>query len=393
MSYPEWQELLGSYWIDGRRFPQIGPETPTFMGCRHATRAEDLAGADVVIIGSPYVTSWTDEWAGVPKSEWTAAPQRVRQQSVRYPSTYIQDFDLDIREHLRIVDFGDAEIPPEVSSSQTVDMIRRAEAAVEEKVNAALDAGALPIVIGQNSPCASYTIAHCVNDHSDGPVGLVSLDAHWDVELIDRITLDPSIAGPACWLRHALDLDRIAARNVIEIGPRGMLEDRDGIRELLARGVNFHSSWSVRRRGIEAICAELDAAYAGTSHLYAHFDMDVLGGAGPSPGDILGELAEPIGLSDYEVIRLAHEIGLRGVDGFSFICIPPGSAVQYRVVVYVIMYLLAGVALARQATDAQSGTHERSAAPPRPITHTTNGGAGGGAATGREATTTNTRSR
>jgi agmatinase len=286
---------------------------------------------------------------------------------VRYPTAYIQDFDLDVFEHLRVVDYGDAELAPEVASSQTVDMIRRAQAAVEEKVNAALDAGAMPVVIGQNSPCSSFAIANCINGHSEGPMGVVSLDCHWDVELIDRVTLDPSIAGPACWLRHTLDLEHVNAPNVIEIGPRGMLEDKTGIRELLARGVRFHSSWEVRRRGIEAICADLDPAYAGTSRVYAHFDMDVLGGAGPSPGDILGELAEPIGLSDYEVIRIAHEVGLRGCDGFSFICIPPGSAVQYRVIVYVILYLLAGVAIARQA--AQTSEAEQPVAVPHPTTN------------------------
>lgn len=359
MTYPTWRELRESYWVEGRRFPQLAGETPTFMGCPYASREEDLAGADVAIIGSTYVTSWTDEWAGVPKSEWSAAAQRVRQQSIRYPSGYIQDFDLDVFEDLKVVDFGDAPLPPEAATSQSIDTIRRAQAAVEHKVNAVLAAGALPIVIGQNSPCSSYAIARSVAGHSDGPVGVVSLDTHWDVEPIDRITLDPDIAGPANWLRKTLDLDHVAAENVIEIGPRGMLEDRDGIRELRRRGVHFHSGWDVRRRGVEAICAELDPAYDGTRRIYAHFDLDVLGGAGPAPGDILGELAEPIGLSDYDVIRLAHEIGLRGVDGFSFICIPPGSPVQYRVVVYVIMYLLAGVAMRRRsaltaARDAES---------------------------------------
>jgi agmatinase len=76
--------------------------------------------------------------------------------------------------------------------------------------------------------------------------------------------------------------------------------------------------------------------------------MDVLGGAGPAPGDILGELAEPIGMTDYEVTRLAFEIGRLGLTALSFICIPPGSAVIYRTIVYVIMYLLAGRVLARQ---------------------------------------------
>jgi agmatinase len=80
--------------------------------------------------------------------------------------------------------------------------------------------------------------------------------------------------------------------------------------------------------------------------------MDVLGGAGPAPGDILGELAEPIGLSDAEVIRLAFEIGKRGLAGLSFICIPPGSAVQYRVIAYVIIYLMAGLAIRKAGAGA-----------------------------------------
>ena len=37
--------------------------------------------------------------------------------------------------------------------------------------------------------------------------------------------------------------------------------------------------------------------------------------------------------------------GDAGLSGMSFICIPPGSAVIYRVIVYVIMYLMAGLAL------------------------------------------------
>ena len=40
----------------------------------------------------------------------------------------------------------------------------------------------------------------------------------------------------------------------------------------------------ISQRGL----AELDRAYDGTDGMYAHFDMDVMGGAGPAPGDILG---------------------------------------------------------------------------------------------------------
>ncbi len=145
-------------------------------------------------------------------------------------------------------------------------------------------------------------------------------------------------------------LDNMHPRNLVEIGERGMLEDKEIVRRYLREGARFISSWELRGGlGIEGLVAALDGAYDGTKGVYVHFDMDVLGGAGPAPGDILGELAEPIGLSDYEVIRIAPEIGRRGLSGLSFICIPPGSAVIYRTIVYVIMYLLAGRAMAKGA--------------------------------------------
>ena len=49
----------------------------------------DLRGADAVIIGAPYAAGWTT-YAGLDKREWLAGPKRVRQQSVRYASGYIQ---------------------------------------------------------------------------------------------------------------------------------------------------------------------------------------------------------------------------------------------------------------------------------------------------------------
>jgi hypothetical protein len=52
----------------------------------------------------------------------------------------------------------------------------------------------------------------------------------------------------------------------------------------------------------------------------------------PGPAKNLPRLAEPIGMSDYEVIRTAFEVGRHGLTGMSFLCIPPGSAVMYRVI-------------------------------------------------------------
>ena len=162
--------------------------------------------------------------------------------------------------------------------------------------------------------------------------------------------MDPRIAGSGSWKHKMYEFHKnFTPENMVEIGERGMLERKEIVRGFIKKGAHFYSMWKVRTElGINGLVKELDHAYAGTDAVYVHFDMDVIGGAGPAPGDLLGELAEPIGMTDYEVIRIAHEIGRRGATGFSFICIPPGSAVTYRVIVYVIMYLLAGKVLGRR---------------------------------------------
>lgn len=342
MSYPDWETIKKRLFFD-QKIPMINADTPTFMCRPYAKSPADLKGADVVIIGSSYVSGTEDELWGVDIQEWAASSKRVRQQSVRYRSGYIQDFDLDIFEHLRVVDYGDADLDPGTRKTITYETVIKAQQAVEKKVNDVLDVGAVPIVISQNSPCGSYAIAKPIAERTDGDVGVISLDTHWDIEPIDEDTMDPRIAGAVSWKSKMYEFqNNMHIRNLVEIGERGMLEDKELVRAFLKNGAHFFPMWKVRQMGIEGLCDELKHAYHGTRAVYAHFDMDILGGAGPASGDILAELAEPIGMTDYEVIRLAHEIGKKGFNGLSFICIPPGSDVIYRTIVYVIMYMLAG---------------------------------------------------
>ncbi len=348
MTYRTWDEIKHDVFEDDPDdLPMIDEETPTFMRLPHAKTPGDLDGADVVIIGSTYVAGTGDLLWSVDRREWAAAARRVRQQSARYPSGYVQEFDIDVFEHLNVVDYGDAYLDPATHYTKTYDTVIAAQRGVEEKVNDALDAGAVPIVIGQNSPASSYAIAKPIAERTDGTVGVVSLDTHWDIRAIDDDTNDPRIAGAAAWKAKMYEFqDNMPISNLVEIGERGMIEEKERVRMFLEAGAHFYPMWKVRRIGVEALCEGLRPAYDGTDAVYAHFDMDVLGGAGPTSGDILGNLAEPLGMTDYEVIRVAHEVGKRGFDGMSFICIPPGSEVIYRTIVYVIMYMLAGKALA-----------------------------------------------
>ncbi|MGI6853901.1 arginase family protein [Mesorhizobium sp. 1B3] len=344
--YPTWDETFrGKVWRT-THFPRIEEDMPTFLGVRHALTEEDIQGADVVIIGAPFVAGWGQKYSGVDKKEWISATRRVRQQSIRYRSGYIQDFDLDVFEHLKVVDFGDADIPVETSYDGRAEKILEAQEATMIKVRAALKAGAVPIVIGQNSPCGSYAVGRPIAETFEGKVGMVSLDTHWDAWPYDWATMSEHVAGSTNWKDKLYrDCPNFSMAHLVEIGERGMLEDPATIRRFVKAGTDFIPMWRLRTElGIEGTVKALDRAFDGTSAVYAHFDMDVLGGAGPSEGDILGELAEPIGMTDYEAIRLGHEVGLRGANGLSFICIPPGSAVTYRVIVYVMMYFMAGLA-------------------------------------------------
>jgi agmatinase len=350
--YPEWSTIASANRVRQKIFPRLTEDMPSFLGVPVAISPADLKGADVVIIGAPFAAGWGTGYSGVDKAEWLAGPKRVRQQSIRYGG-YVQDFDLDIFETLKVVDYGDADIAPEASYVATVANILAAQAAVERKVNDALDVGAIPIVIGQNSPPGSYAIAKPIAERAAGSVGMVSLDTHWDSQPIDHATADPRIAGSGSWKHKLYEFhENVTIPNLVEIGERGPLESKEIVRRFLNAGATFVSGWRLREIGIEGLVGLLDKAYQGTTDIYVHFDMDVLGGAGPAPGDLLGELAEPIGMTDYEVIRTAFEVGRRGLTGMSFICIPPGSAVMYRVIVYVITYLMAGLAMRRREGKA-----------------------------------------
>src|SRR5690606_24146334 len=116
--------------VQNKYFPRLNPDTPTFMGVPQAISKSDLDGADVVIIGAPYAAGWGDDY-GVVKSEWLHVCKRIRQQSIRYRSGYITDFDLDVFETVKVLDYGDADIPEEANVLGTVKSILAAQAAVE----------------------------------------------------------------------------------------------------------------------------------------------------------------------------------------------------------------------------------------------------------------------
>lgn len=343
--YPTWQEQERSYFLTNKRFPKLNRETPTFFGVPAAYTQDDLKGADFVIIGAPFVSGEDEELFNVPRKEWLAVAQRIRQQSVRYVSGYLVDHNIDIFEHVKIVDYGDAVMPVDANDNPTsIEVILGAQAAVETKVKHALDAGAIPIVFGGFAPCSAYAIVKPLAEKTMGKVGMVCLDAHWDSQKLDVESQDHRIAGAGNWKNFMYQSHaNCDPSRLVEIGERGMLEEATIIREYLELGATFISAWKLKGElGINGAVNLLPNAFKDTEAVFAHLDLDVLGGSGPMHGDLLGELAEPMGLTDYDVIRIAYEIGKLGTNALSFASIVPNSPIMLRMVVYSIIYFIAG---------------------------------------------------
>ena len=86
--YPDWDSFMKTSFAGRYDFPLVAPETPSFMQQPIARTPDDLKGADVVVIGAPYVAAEDGKYAGVPMEDWIEAPKRAgaSRPGVRIPS-------------------------------------------------------------------------------------------------------------------------------------------------------------------------------------------------------------------------------------------------------------------------------------------------------------------
>ena len=315
--------------ISGNEIPIIRPGVPTFLGVPHARTPRDLEGADAAIIGVPYDRPAT---SGRPAGQWSGyreAPADVRRFSLRYAG-YVPELDLDTFEHVRLVDYGDAEI---------VDDVDQSSENVTRKVREVLAAGCRPITLGGFSPCSSYSVAKGVAAETRGTVGVISLDAHGDANDTEYGPQGNRAPSSATWEARMWDhCPNIDPRRHVEIGMRGPRNTRAVVNTYRSKGAHLYPSATVRRMGADALCLEaLPHAFSGTERTWLHLDMDVLDiGEVPDWGD------EPLGLSAWDVTKVVQEAGRSGLDSLSFVYVAPGSSSIAAVVSYVVVYLMAG---------------------------------------------------
>jgi agmatinase len=304
--------------------PTVYDDTPTFLAVPHCPSADDLPGADVALLGTPY-----HGVAPVARtySSTVMMPIALRQYSVKYAG-YLPELDVDVLESLQLVDCGDVPVGMRMELPAALEM-------VSEAVGEILDAGCLPLVLGGSDilPCLGSAMA--LSARAEGTVGTLSLDAHGD-NLPGH--LGQRYSG-ATWGARMLELPHLRPENHVQLGMRGPRNFRDQVRWFQEAGSRLYTMGEIRRRGMAAVTEEaLAIVHHKADMALLTIDYDVLD-IGCAPG-----LDEPYGLSVPELLQLMYEAGRSGFDGVGLGWIPAPEPALYAIVIYSILYFLAGEA-------------------------------------------------
>ena len=213
----------------------------------------DSIDADVAIIGAPF------DLGTQYRSGARFGPRAVREASTLFAFGHAGAYDHEddatyLGADVRMVDMGDADI---VHTDTTA-----SHANIEFAVRKALDAGALPVVIGGDH---SVNIP-CINAFADrGPIHVVQIDAHLDF-VDERHGVRFGHGNP---MRRAAEKDYVTG--LTQLGIRNVSSTaKEGYSAARAMGSDILSVRQIRKLGTSAVLARIpkDAA------LYVTIDID-----------------------------------------------------------------------------------------------------------------------
>jgi agmatinase len=299
----------------------------SFAGQPYTEDPEELAGADVAIVGAPTDDLVSDR----PGARF--GPRAIRAASCP-PGPHLEA-KLDAFAELSVVDYGDAPVLPAYPA--------RTHEAIERTVGEVLAAGAIPVVLGGDHSIAEPDIRACAGRH--GPVGLVHFDAHTDTGAT-VFGVEVSHGTP---MYRLVEQGHVDPKRYVQIGLRGYWPGEKEFSWQAERGITSHFMHDVRDRGIEAVIENALAA-AGPGPLYISVDVDVLDPAfAPGTGT-----PEPGGMSSAELLWACRTLAA-GLDvvGAEVVEVAPsavGSAdITALVADRVVREILTGIALRRRA--------------------------------------------
>ncbi|MDV2684434.1 agmatinase family protein [Alkalihalophilus lindianensis] len=299
--------------------------TPPFLGAINGT-TESTEDSDVLIYGVPWEGAVT--WGDYTGCE--LGPKVMRLCSGRY-SGYLPELDhIDVFQHLKLADMGDVDVVP----ADVVETMNR----IESFAGKMWESGKFPLALGGDHGI-TYPIVKALTERTEGKVGILHLDAHYD----NMPHQDGDKYARSTPFARMYELDGVRNESLIHAGihgPRNKPETGKFARDAGAKTVTINDIREAK--DIRKLAADLyDQASEGVDVVYLSVCSDVLDFAFNPGGPVDGN-----GLTSYELLTLIYEFTKRGIVGMDFVEVYPQqdpNNVSSHFASMIALYALAGV--------------------------------------------------
>ncbi|KMJ55144.1 agmatinase [Bacillus sp. LL01] len=299
--------------------------TPPFLGAINGT-TESTEDSDVLIYGVPWEGAVT--WGDYTGCE--LGPKVMRLCSGRY-SGYLPELDhIDVFEHLKLADMGDVDVVP----ADVIETMNR----IESFAGKMWESGKFPLALGGDHGI-TYPIVKALTERTEGKVGILHLDAHYD----NMPHQDGDKYARSTPFARMYELDGVRNESLIHAGihgPRNKPETGKFAREAGAKTVTINDIREAK--DIRKLAADLyDQASEDVDVVYLSVCSDVLDFAFNPGGPVDGN-----GLTSYELLTLIYEFTKRGIVGMDFVEVYPQqdpNNVSSHFASMIALYALAGV--------------------------------------------------
>ena len=251
--------------------------------------------ADIAIIGAPVDMGVV----GRPGARY--GPRAIRQadywpKPAKSSNLYHLNLEVFPLKEMNVVDFGDANCPPS--------SLEKSHEAVENKVTEALDADAIPIVLGGDHSITLPSATAVAKKYGYGNVGMVHFDAHADT---GDSTYGDVLISHGSPMRRLIESGAIPGKNFVQVGLRGPWPPPVDQKWMKDQGMRWHLMAEIEKKGFDSVLEmAISEALDGPDKLYISVDVDVMDPAfAPGTGT-----PEPGGISSLELLRAIREIVL-----------------------------------------------------------------------------------
>jgi agmatinase len=256
----------------------------------------------IAVVGAP----WDDSTTNRPGARF--GPRALRANAYN-PGTYHLDLGVEIFEHLKVVDFGDA-----ITSHGLWEPTKKA---IYDRVKHVTSRGITPVILGGDHSVTFPAVTAVAEEHGFGNVAMIHFDAHADT----AYELEGNFASHGAMMRRIIESGAIPGDRFLQLGLRGYWpgeEDQKWMRENKLKHYMMQEFWE---RGIQAVVTDvIKEAKARAPKAYISIDIDVLDpGFAPATGT-----PEPGGFAPIDLLRIIRRLTLElDVVGFDVMEVAP----------------------------------------------------------------------